>query len=54
MSFILMKQYDNETNDAYLTRFKSSIKTLKLTGGEHIFVSEQMLGNDIKASIENN
>ena len=40
MSFMLMKQYDNEANDAYLTRFKSMVKTLKIAGGEHVLVSK--------------
>eukprot|EP00555_Chaetoceros_dichaeta_P015393 CAMPEP_0198275326 /NCGR_PEP_ID=MMETSP1447-20131203/64102_1 /TAXON_ID=420782 /ORGANISM="Chaetoceros dichaeta, Strain CCMP1751" /LENGTH=154 /DNA_ID=CAMNT_0043970089 /DNA_START=87 /DNA_END=552 /DNA_ORIENTATION=+ len=39
-----MRQGENETNDNYLTRFKSSAKTLKLAGGDHIFVSKEMLG----------
>ena len=42
MSFILMKQHDNKANDAYLTRFKSMVQTLKIAGGEHVLVSKVM------------
>ena len=48
MNFVLMKQYAGETNDAYLTRFKSMISTLNIAGGEHIFVSKQMLKKELK------
>ena len=47
LSFLLLKQYGNESNDAYLTRFKSSCETLILAGGAHIFVSEQMMNKKI-------
>ena len=40
MSFMLIKQYDNETNAAYLTRFKSMVQTLVIVGGAHILVSK--------------
>jgi hypothetical protein len=41
-----MRQYDNETNDDYLTRFKSMVETLILAGGEHILVSKELIGKD--------
>ena len=52
MSFMLMKQYDNEANDAYLTRFKSMIQTLKIAGGEHVLVSKVMLGKELAESTD--
>ena len=45
-NFINMRQYDNETNDDYLTRFKSMVETLILAGGEHILVSKELIGKD--------
>ena len=48
MSFMLMKQYDNETNAAYLTRFKSMTQTLSISGGGHILTSKAMLGKELK------
>ena len=48
LNYMLMKQYPNETNDTYLTRFRSMIETLKLAGGEHILVSEMLLGKKIE------
>ena len=35
-----MKQGVQETNDNYLSRFKSNIAAVKLTDGEHIFLSQ--------------
>ena len=46
LNFLTMRQVESETNDDYLTRFKSSTETLKLAGGEHIFVSKEMLKVD--------
>ena len=42
-NYIMLKQQTYETNDAYLTRFKSMVGTLKIAGGEHILVSSVML-----------
>ena len=50
LNYMLMKQYQYETNDAYLTRFRSMTETLKLAGGEHILVSESLLGKEIKVA----
>ena len=47
MSFMLMKQYENETNDTYLSHFKSMVQTLKTAGGEHVLVSKLMLGGKV-------
>ena len=44
LSFINMRQGEYETNDIYLTRFKSVVETLKLAGGKHILVSNKMMG----------
>ena len=38
-NFILLKQFANETNDAYFTRFKLMVQTLQITGGEHVLIS---------------
>ena len=46
LNTLTTKQGENETNDDYFTRFKSSTETLKLAGGEHVFVSKEMLGVD--------
>ena len=46
LNFLTMRQGESETNDDYLTRFKSSAETLNLAGGEHIFVSKEMLKVD--------
>ena len=43
--FLLLKQYSNNKNDAYLTRFKSGIQTLIITGGKHILVGELTMGH---------
>lgn len=51
-NFMLMKQYDAESNDAYLTRFKSMVQTLKIAGGGHMLVSKTMLGKEIHEAIE--
>jgi len=42
-SFLTMQQYHQETNDAYLTQFKSNVENLKLTRGEHILVSNELI-----------
>ena len=44
MFCLLLKQYMNEFNNTYLTRFKLSVERLHLEGGLHIFTSKQMLG----------
>jgi len=44
--YLNMRQGENETNDDYLTRFKSVAEMLKLAGGDHIFVSKDMMGVD--------
>ena len=49
-NFILLKQQSYETNDAYLTRFKSMVETLKIAGGEHILVSKVMLKKELSAA----
>ena len=48
LNYMLMKQYPNETNDTYLTRFRSMVETLKLAGGEHILMSDTLLGKKIE------
>ena len=43
MNFMSMKQYKNETNAAYLTRFKSIVQTLTIADEAHILVIKIML-----------
>ena len=45
-NYINMKQQRMKTNNAYLTRFKSMVETLKLAGRNHILVSKEMMGID--------
>ena len=33
LNFILLKQFANESNEAWHTRFKSMVETLKIAGG---------------------
>ena len=40
-----MKQYTNETNDAYLTRYRSMFEILTIVGEEHILVSKTLVEN---------
>jgi len=47
INLLLTKQQPNGLNTAYLTRFKSMARTLTTAGGEHIFVSKDMLGKDL-------
>ena len=42
-NYMLIKQQPYETNEAYLTRFKSMVGTLKIADGEHILASNVML-----------
>ena len=49
-NFILLKQQAHESNDGYLTRFKSMIQTLKIAGGKHVLVSPTLLGKTIAAA----
>ena len=42
-NYVSIKQQSYETNDAYLTKFKSMVETLKIAGGDHILVSSTML-----------
>ena len=48
LNYMLINQYSHETNDAYLIRFRSMVETLKLVVGEHILLSESLLGQEIK------
>ena len=34
INFMLLKQFGNESNEAYHTRFKSIVETLKIAGGD--------------------
>ena len=47
---MLLKQQAHDTNNAYLTRFKSMVETLKIAGGEHILVSKMMLKKELAAA----
>ena len=48
LSYILMKQYPYEINDAYLIRFNSMVETIKLSCGEQLLVSKMLLGKKIE------
>ena len=48
LNYMLMKQYPNETNNTYLTRFRSMVETLKLAGGKHMLMSDTLLGKKIE------
>ena len=50
MNFMSLRQYSDESNDTYLTRFKSVVETLKLAGGEHILVSPKIMGKELSAA----
>ena len=50
INFMLLKQFGNETNEAYHSRFKSMVETLKIAGGEHILISPEMLGIKLDAA----
>ena len=50
INFMLLKQFGNETNKAYHSRFKSMLETLKIAGGKHILISPEMLGMKIDAA----
>ena len=39
-----MKQGSQESNDNYLSRFKTNIAAVELTGGKHIFASSIICG----------
>ena len=47
INFMLLKQFGNKTNEAYHTRFKLMVETLKIVGGEHILISPMMLGTKL-------
>ncbi len=42
--FYNMRQGNQETNDHYLARFKSTITAVELAGAEHLFMSPQIAG----------
>ena len=46
MTFMIMKQYDTESNDMYLMRFMLMVQTLKIAGN-HILVSKIMIGKKL-------
>ena len=48
IDYMLLKQYINETNDSYLSRFKSMVQVLKIAGGAHILVSLTLMGMEIE------
>ena len=50
MSYMLLRQYNDESNVTYLTRFKSVVETLKVAGGEHILVSPKIMGKELSAT----
>ena len=53
-NFFLLKQQAYESNDTYLTRFKSMVETLNIAGGNHILVSEKLRKKKIKGNAGRN
>ena len=49
-NYINLMQQVYESNNGYLTQFKSMVETLKIAGGEHLLVSKEMLGKDYSTS----
>ena len=49
-NYTLIKQQTCEKNDALLTRFKSVIGILKISGGEHVLVSSARLKKKIRGN----
>ena len=47
INYMFLKQFTNESNEAYYTRLKSMVDTLKIAGREHILISPVMLGISI-------
>ena len=43
MNVMLLRQFGDESNKAYLTRFKYMVKTLTLAGGDHVLASPTIL-----------
>ena len=52
LNFMLLRQFSDESNDAYLIRFKSMVETLKIAGGEHVLVSPTLMGKTIDAATD--
>ena len=49
-NYFSLKQQQYESNDGYLTRFKSMVETLKIAGGDHILVSKTMMKKELSAA----
>ena len=49
-NFVLLKQHEHESNNGYLTRFKSMVEALKIACGEHILASEMLMGKTISTA----
>ena len=47
-NYIRTKQENHKSNNAYITKLKLMVETLKIAGGDHIFVSEELLGTEIE------
>ena len=43
LAFMTIRQGQNESEDEYLQRFNSRVKSLEMSGGSHIFTSPQLL-----------
>ena len=44
--FMMMHQWESESDEVFKTRFEDSIDTLNAHGGMHVFASPQILGKD--------
>ena len=54
MIVVTMRQGETESNDDYLTRFKSNWETMMLIGGSHFFVSKEIIGHQFYTNEEAN
>ena len=54
LSFLNLRQGQNELEDEYLARFNAKQKSLEMVGGDHIFVSPKILGAKIHEATEEN
>jgi len=41
LAFFMMRQYQTESDDEYLTRFNAKAKNLELVGGKSFFVARK-------------
>ena len=52
MTLLNMRQYNQESNQAYLRRFKENVATLELSGGDQVLYSSKITGESYEAASE--